>query len=290
MITIGRFIHFAHRTLRTLRLLGVHLRLALPTNVSIKGPVADGGLIVSLTSYPPRIRGCWVAIESIFRQSELPDALVLTLCETDFPGRKLPFSLRVQQSRGLTVLWVEQDGKSFDKLLPVRRLFPSASVITIDDDVVLPASFIAEMREAHRKSPRAIIGYRGWEIMPVDGTVLFGQGWRRAGAGSPSDRLFFAGNAGVLYPPGSLADQVFDIERAFAVSPSADDIWFWACAVVNGTELRCLGKPAHMPVLFQRKTPALNTINAAENGPQFDAAIKEFDLREIIGRASGAGD
>src|SRR5262249_9632292 len=76
---------------------------------------AGSGLVVSLTSHPSRIRHAWIAIETIFRQSRVPDRIVLVLGEDKFASRTLPRMLARQQRRGLEVLWVPHDGGSFDK-------------------------------------------------------------------------------------------------------------------------------------------------------------------------------
>jgi len=48
-------------------------------------------------------------------------------------------------------------------------------------------------------------------------------------------RLYPVGCGGVLYPPKSLYKDVTDYEIAARLAPAADDIWFWAMALVNGT-------------------------------------------------------
>src|SRR5690606_17959342 len=44
-------------------------------------------LIVSLTSFPPRIEDAWITIESIFQQTYRPWKIVLVLAESEFPNR-----------------------------------------------------------------------------------------------------------------------------------------------------------------------------------------------------------
>lgn len=252
-------------------------RLGLKHNHSDFPPV-----IVSLTSYPPRIRGSWVAIESILAQTVVPRAVILTLALPEFPNRKLPWSIRRQVRRGLEIAWVEENGRSYDKLLPTMVNHPDVSIVIVDDDKILPPTFLEDLLTAHIQSPSAIVGYRGWEMVPSGGQVKFGLGWRRAGLSTLSNRLFFAGNAGVLYPPKSLGPEALDMKAALELAPTADDIWFWACATVAGTPMKCLGKPAHTSVLSQKRTPALNEINEDQNDRQFQAVLDYFGIREKV--------
>jgi hypothetical protein len=41
-----------------------------------------------------------------------------------------------------------------------------------------------------------------------------------------------------LYPPGTLHPDVCDESLFLKLAPHADDIWFWAMAVLNGTFIR----------------------------------------------------
>ncbi|MBO4780090.1 MAG: hypothetical protein J5497_05590, partial [Selenomonadaceae bacterium] len=44
----------------------------------------------------------------------------------------------------------------------------------------------------------------------------------------------FTGVGGVLYPPSSLGDAIFDEEKFMKFAPTNDDVWFWAIALLNG--------------------------------------------------------
>ena len=65
-------------------------------------------VIFSLTSYPKRFEFTWLAIESLLRQIERPDRIVLNLVENDFPDRLLPWFIRKQIERGLEVKWCSE--------------------------------------------------------------------------------------------------------------------------------------------------------------------------------------
>lgn len=238
-------------------------------------------IVVSMTSYPARIRGAWVALESLFRQDYRAFTLVLVLTEGQFPGRKLPPMIRLLQWKGLRLLWVDEDNKSFDHLWPAYKEFPRSKIISVDDDKVFPRHLVKTLVEVSDDKPGVIVGARGWE-MRLDGSKFgFGLGWSRADYATPSRRLFMPPGNGSLYPPNSLPELTGDTVLMRKICPRADDVWYWAMARIAGTESICLGMPAHRSARTQKYTPAL----AQEDpGPQeFEAVIEKFGLtRELL--------
>jgi len=237
-------------------------------------------LVVSMTSYPARIDGSWVSLESIFRQRFKNFKLVLTLAESQFPGKKLPLKIRLLVRKGLSILWVKEDNRSWDHLWPAYSLYRGASVITVDDDKVFPPTLVGDLVRASEQNPGAIIGSRGWEMKLVGKNLGFKTGWVRATSSTESDALFMPPGNGSLYPPGSLADIAGDTDLMKKLCPRADDVWYWAAARLNGTASFCLGLPAHRPVRAQSSTPAL-----ADEDPgtaEFGSVIAHFDLLDDI--------
>lgn len=273
---------YAHRLTRILGLVLKILRLRFVRKRHLSRANDVPSLIVSVTSFPPRIRGVWAAIEAVFEQTLQPDRLILTLASEQFPGKKLPRRLRQQVRRGLEIWWLDENGGSFDKLLPLLEHFPDSCVVTIDDDKLIPPDLLQKLHLAHERHPGAIVGTRGWEMRLVDGKLSYGRGWTRAGAESTSAELFMTGNGGILYPPESMRHPQNQLRLAKKHAPSADDIWFWAISRASRTPMVCLGLEAHPINILQRKTPALADSNATENDPQFQSTINYFDLREQL--------
>jgi hypothetical protein len=271
-----------HSAVRWCRSLGHHLRVVLGPKTRLYETKSSSPLIVSLTSFPARIAGTWLAIESIFQQTYRPDKIILTLALEEFPGRKLPRAIRRQVARGLEIIWLETNRGSFDKLIPTRTAYPMATVLTVDDDKLLPKTLIAEIMDAHAMDPTAIVGARGWEMAAREGKIQYGLGWTRADVSTPSRKLFMPGNAGVLYPAGSLDDRVNDMHVAMELAPTADDIWFWGVATSKRTPMKCLGKAAYPTIFLQKNTPTLGNINRLNNGPQFQAVLDFFCIRNQV--------
>jgi len=240
-------------------------------------------VIVSMTSYPGRIRTTWIALETLMRQTVKPQQIVLVLNEQEFPNRVIPKSLERRQRRGLEVLWVEKNGRSYDKLLPVRQTFPEATIVTCDDDKFFPPALIESLYEASQLNSNAVIGSRGWKInLSSDTSINYGVNWSRASAGYVGADILTPGGNGCLYPYDSLHPSVDSLDAAVKICPTADDIWFWSAALKNQTSFLCLGMPPHRPITTSRGAGALSALNITENDTQFQAALDYFEIRDFV--------
>lgn len=220
-------------------------------------PSDHSDVIVSMTSYPARIRGAWVSLESLFRQNFRPFTLVLVLAEAQFPGKKLPLMIRLMIRKGLKILWVKEDNRSWDHLWPAYAAYPDASIISVDDDKVFPTDLVRVLVEASQRHPGTIIGSRGWEMRLEGQELRFGEGWVRANLATPSHALFIPPGNGSLYPPNSLPQVAGDTQLMRDVCPRADDVWYWGMARIAGTPSVCLGMDAHRSARPQSRTRAL---------------------------------
>lgn len=245
------------------------------------GNEADDDLVVCMTSYPERIGGAWISLESLFRQHYRSFRLVLVLAEGQFPGRKVPRSIQRLVSKGLEIIWVERDGGSFDHLWPAYVRYPSASVISVDDDKFFPPGLVGDLKSASIKRPSTIIGWRGWRMTLADGELRFGDGWERATRATASSELFMPPGNGSLYPPGSLPAMTGDYNLRETVCPNADDVWYWAMARQKGTPSFCMGRPNHRAVWQQSKSASLA---ALQPGPtEFRQVLEHFQINGLTG-------
>ena len=97
--------------------------------------------IVSLTTYPPRMRNLWLTLESIRRQTYPPKKIVLCLYEGEFEARDLQddVSTRVDE-----IIWIKENTKSYKKLQPAMEKYPNAILISLSLDLsVVAVNFVA---------------------------------------------------------------------------------------------------------------------------------------------------
>ena len=242
-------------------------------------------LIISITSFPGRITRTWIAIERLFRQDVQPWKVILVLAEDEFSDRKLPWSIRRQMGRGLEILWIPRSARSYNKLLPVRSAYPSATIVTFDDDQAYEPWRLRLLLEAAKVRPGVIIGHRGWEVGTRIGALRAYETWKPAGPDTDSSRCFLPGVGGILYPPDVVPISLLcDLELALELTPYNDDIWFWAVAQVSGASFHCLGNGSAGGIPQLTGTPALSHRNWGDglNNKQLQAVCQHFGLKAVV--------
>ncbi|MDR2037742.1 MAG: hypothetical protein LBQ60_07455 [Bacteroidales bacterium] len=205
-------------------------------------------LIVSLTTYGKRIYDVAVVIESLFSQTIKANKIILWLAEDEFCENNLPVILKRMRDRGLIVEFCK-DLKSYKKLIPTLTAYPSASIITVDDDVIYARDFIERFVHAHLVSPDVILFGRGHRIsFTEEGLLKPYDEWESDIREEDISHLNFpTGIGGILYPPRSLNTEVTNEQLFIRLAPSADDIWFKAMALLNDTS----AKKIRMPEKFE---------------------------------------
>ena len=242
----------------------------------------NSNVIISLTSFTARIDLSWVAIESLFQQKFRPWKIVLVLSREEFPNKNLPNEIRIQEKRGLEVLWVDKNTKSFKKLLPVREKYPESIIVTADDDMYYIPSFLGDLIKASSHRPGIIIGHRGWVIGSQNRQLEPYNSWVPASNDTFSKQCFLTSGGGMLFPPHVLPlSDLLDIDLAMKLCPNADDIWFWAISYKAGIPSFCTGKKAIIPIRSLGNTPSLYSTNGGDNlnDIQLGNVIKHFKLQ-----------
>lgn len=194
-------------------------------------------LIVSLTTYHKRISIVHVTIESLMNQSFRPNKIILWLSQEDLVNGHVPETLTRLTSRGLDIRVKGENIRSYKKLIYTLAEYPESIIITCDDDVIYPSFFIKKLYDKHHITPKHIVAYRCMVIRKSNDTNLSPYvTWKRPLEDTPSFELLPTGVAGILYPPDSLSDTVFNQELFLKLAPHGDDIWFKAMAILNKTK------------------------------------------------------
>lgn len=246
-------------------------------------------IIVSLTTYGRRLQDVCYTIESIMQQTMLPNRIVLNL-DLPLEGCVIPIALQRQKERGLEIVEVE-DIRSYKKLIPTLRSNPESVIITIDDDAIYEFDLIERLFNSYMSNPDKISALRTHTIIFDDNMMPVSyNAWDmcKDTADKPF-RLFATGVGGVLYPPHSLADEVFNQDVFTSICPTADDVWFHAMAVLKGTET--VRVPARNPdgcdyILNEEvQDMGLCTINTGEGGlndPQIKAVYEKYGICDLL--------
>lgn len=196
---------------------------------------------VSLTSFPARIEEVSYTIETIFAQSMKADNITLWLSLNQFPDQKIPHLLELQKKRGLKIEFVEDDLRSHKKYYYAFRNQKNNLVITFDDDVFYPKNTIESLIIAHKKFPNAVICNRGHKIKFNEGVVLKYKKWsHNYFSKKPSSLAVPTGVGGVLYPPNSYHQDIFDVSTFKKICFYADDLWLKIHTLRNNTKVMSL--------------------------------------------------
>ncbi len=245
-------------------------------------------VIVSLTSHGRRLTGAMVCIETLLRQTVLPDRLILWLAhDEDLAG--VAATLRQLEKRGLEVKRCD-DWRSFNKIIPTIREFPHAVIVTADDDIFYPRNWFEKLLDAYDKDRNVIHCHRSRLLaFGDDGNLLPYVDWPRGNlvAGVASLFVFPTGVGGVLYPPGSLDARVVDHDLFMAICSRADDIWLKAMSLLANTHCRQTKDfPKHFLELPHSQRHALKHTNVERGGndQQSRRVFSYFGLLDCFGK------
>lgn len=195
-------------------------------------------IIVSLTSYGKRLYDAAGAIESIMQQTMRPNRIILNL-DKDALDEPLPIALQRQMKRGLEVEVEDEHIRSYKKLIPTMRRFPNAIIITIDDDCIYDCDVVERLFKSYLHNKNCVSALRTHTIqLNKEGKPKPYLSWiEKPYKHKKGNLLFPTGVGGVLYPPGVFNEEVFNQDAFTKLAPTADDVWFHAMALLNGTEI-----------------------------------------------------
>lgn len=227
----------------------------------------EGDIVVSLTTFPARIKNVWMVIDLLMRQSLRPAEIVLCLYERDFPDRRLPESLDAYLARGLTVLWADKNLKPHLKYhFTFQREMQGGGrcVVTVDDDLFYAPDTLSRLAAMHARYPDAvcanitkrIIGddYSGWQTL-------------KSAEGPSSDKLAL-GYGAVLYPRTFYAStpSLYDRDLIIRLCLKADDLWLKYMEGKAGVEVVTGEFMAVPPEIPHSQKFSLRRSNVSEGG------------------------
>jgi glycosyltransferase involved in cell wall biosynthesis len=217
-------------------------------------------LFLSLTSHPPRMQTISACIRSLLAQSKPADRCILWLSEEQFPRKMddLPPNLTALATGRFEVRWVPDDLGPHKKYLYAMQEFPQSAVITVDDDVEYDPNLVQTLYEAHLQRKYSVIATRCHLVrFRPDGTLRSYVNWgleHQNLRGVDTYALIPTGIGGVLYPPGALPVEAFQVPAIKDTCLHADDLWLKVMTVLNG-----------YPVFMPHRRFEFRTINGSQN-------------------------
>lgn len=257
--------------------------------------IADTSVIISMKSYGKRIQMVHRIIECLFQQSIKVNKIVLYIGDNEYQSiEQLPIVLQKQTTRGLDIRFV-RDQRSYTKLLPALKEFPDATIITVDDDIYYPVNMVERLLQAHKKYPTSICSL-------VNRTLSFSSSGEIgeynqfpfltvSAEDEQSNKIIPEGFGGVLYPPHSFTNEVYNEEVFMRLAPTADDLWFKSMSLLAQTPVVKVHSffdflDEFIPDEDVQDT-ALNNQNQLEgnlNNKQFKALFEHYNLYQFYSR------
>lgn len=249
-------------------------------------------VVVSLTSYPPRFENIGLCLKSLLLQSVKPDRIIVYL-GSDTAVTNITEEMRSFEQYGIEYhIDTEKNLRSHKKYYYALQEFPDAVVVTADDDIIYPKTWLEKLLKMHEKYPYDICAWRVHKIeFDNRGFLKPYTDWRwqyRRSDFSRSD-LVATGGAGAVYPSGALAHSAFDFEMIEKLCPNADDLWLKCMEILNGRKVVWVKNKQVMPYeILDEHNTGLNVANVAggENDKQLKAVmnyyeIEDADFREV---------
>lgn len=239
--------------------------------------------IVSLTSYPPRMETLHICLFSLLSQTMKPERVLLWLAEEQFPGREssVPEKVLKLRENGLEIRWTK-DYRSYKKLVPALKEFGDAVIITADDDNFYPPGWLEVLYGDYEQSgfAKMVYGHRVHHVtLAPDGFPCPYHSWIFFEHNTfPASFLNCAtGLGGILYPPGCLHQDIVRDDIFMHLAPNADDIYFWAMAVLQGNKIKAVTERITADLPISSGTPSLWATNAqGDNDEQIRRVLRHY--------------
>ncbi len=242
-------------------------------------------IIISLTSYPARIRHVGAVLSTILAQTKQADEIILWLAEEQFPKKEknLPKDIRKLIHEGtITLRWCD-DLKPHKKYFYAFQEYPEDLVITIDDDVLYPPDMIKSLYDSYLRHPNAVSALRVHLMVYDEKTgILPYNAWildYREAVGVESMQLFHTGNAGVLYPVHLFKTIMLDQKAIEENCLYADDIWIKLMEIISDIPVVLVNGNSDLKFISKVQDNGLFQYNIAHNDEQMLKSIRWTESR-----------
>jgi hypothetical protein len=243
-------------------------------------------LIISLTSFPERIELFEYTLFSLLNQTIRPERIILWLSKSEFEEKEksVPKNLAKYYEFGFEIKFVNENYKSYKKLIYVLSEYKNCSIVTADDDIYYPPNWLELLYKYHKNFPDDIIAHRIHNISFKDGHIDIYKNWK----GKNNDISFLnfpTTGGGVLYPPASLHPDAVNSEVFLKLCPHADDIWFYIMALLKKTKIRRINNGYQHVIDFDyifnrkvKKIPRLWDMNRTNNDIQLKNTLDYYGI------------
>lgn len=200
---------------------------------------SQSNIIISLTSFPARIGKVHLVIESLLRQTYMPQKIVLYLSRMQFNSMdQIPRRLKKLCNNGyMEISFVDDDLKSHKKYYYAVKEYEGYDIITVDDDIFYPEDLVECLHKGSVDNRDTVVCLWANSIKLKENKLCSYEEWSIEDVvyDKPQMALLPIGCAGIYYPYNSFnVKLLLDKERILELCPKADDIWLRFNTLLNG--------------------------------------------------------
>ena len=250
------------RAVTVLRIFGLYLRNLLIKSTSISTQVENPRLLVSLTTYGPRIKWSFLAIESIVKSGCKESDIYLWISDKAVVSK----SLNRLVARGLNVMFVP-DMRSHTKycyLDTVALNHQALGFLIADDDMIYPQNWYRGFMDFAREYPDTPAVRYGAQTHIENGFVSFSaKDCEKGSVCRDKHSLLFHpfSGSGFFIPKSQIAKIDKRSAEFLAIAPSNDDIWMHRELYRHKVEIKDLGDTSMPPSIPFIRGEALYQVN-----------------------------
>lgn len=197
--------------------------------------------ILSVTTTKKRLDLLCIGLQSIARQSHLPDLILINLDREAFSDtQNLLAVLQGELNRELIRINLVKDVGPHTKLLPALAWLRSEEdrVITIDDDIFYHPDFLENLIALADANPDAIVCGRARRIRRnIIGGYTSYRSWPIVNGPTRGRDLLPLGVGGVVYRKQLLDVDLIDTANILDLAPKADDLAFRILSLTRGVDV-----------------------------------------------------
>ena len=256
----------------------IYIRIRL-----VNGVDENSDVVISLTTYPARVKTVWVTIASLLNQTYKPAKVLLYLSKEQFVAgfEDLPSNLKQLQSKGLEIVFVEDDLKPHKKYFYAFKDYRDKLVMTADDDIFYPENAVENLVSASKNNPGAVICCRSHKIKLENnnGEKIFApyNTWENNFTDGPDMLSLAVGCNGVMYRPALFDEEIFNTDNMRQTALFTDDLWLKTMEITNNIKTyNCSAEPlVYFNNIFTMST-GLWHVNTDEGENRNDSSWKKL--------------
>lgn len=197
------------------------------------------GVIISLTSYPARLKNLHIVIRSLLKQKLCAEKVILYLGK-DTKETNITTKLKKLTKYNFEIRTGYEDLKPHKKYFFAMQEFLNHTIITVDDDLIYDRNLVKDLVECAKNNPGCVCSRRVNLITKDNNGHLNPYSkwnWECIDVMEPSHSLLATGCGGILYPPHILPPETFDAHAIKDYCLNTDDIWLKFMELKNDVKI-----------------------------------------------------